>query len=135
MDQHIPIEALDVTAYEIPTDAPESDGTLKWDSTTLVLVEIRAGDKIGLGYSYAHKACAALIHDTLASIVEGHNAFAVRGGWLKMVEAIRNLGRPGISSMAMAAVDVAMWDLKARLLDIPLVSLLGDAAAPPGIFS
>ncbi|SFU84135.1 L-alanine-DL-glutamate epimerase [Halomonas korlensis] len=125
MDQHVPIEALDVAAYEIPTDAPESDGTLKWDSTTLVLVEIRAGDKIGLGYTYAHKACATLIHDTLAGIVEGHNALAVREGWLKMVEAIRNLGRPGISSMAIAAVDVAIWDLKARLLDIPLVSLLG----------
>src|ERR671939_151301 len=42
-----------------------------------------------------------------------------------MVKAIRNLGRPGICSMAIAAVDVALWDLKAHLLDLPLVTLLG----------
>src|SRR5947209_1024370 len=44
-----------------------------------------------------------------------------------MVRAIRNLGRPGVCSMAVAAVDGALWDLKARLLDLPLVSLLGAA--------
>ncbi|MFW3613986.1 enolase C-terminal domain-like protein [Billgrantia antri] len=121
----VPIEVLDIAAFEMPTDEPESDGTLQWDSTTLVLVELRAGGKSGLGYTYGHRACATLIRDKLAGIIEGHDAFAVRGGWLKMVDAIRNLGRPGISSMAIAAVDVAMWDLKARLLDVPLVTLLG----------
>lgn len=123
--QPFPIEALEVSVYQVPTDMPESDGTLAWDSTTLVLVELRAGGHTGLGYTYAHSACATLIRDKLAGIVEGHDALAVRGGWLKMIEAIRNLGRPGISSMAIAAVDVAMWDLKARLLDMPLVTLLG----------
>jgi L-alanine-DL-glutamate epimerase-like enolase superfamily enzyme len=44
-----------------------------------------------------------------------------------MVAAIRNQGRPGVASMAIAAVDVALWDLKARLLDLPLASLLGAA--------
>ncbi|GAB2794542.1 enolase C-terminal domain-like protein [Halomonas shantousis] len=122
----IPIESVTVAAYRIPTDAPESDGTLAWDSTTLVLVEASAGGRTGLGYTYAHQACATLIHDKFAALLQGHDALAVRGGWLKMVEAIRNLGRPGISSMAIAAVDVAMWDLKARLLDLPLVSLLGE---------
>lgn len=125
LEPYIPIEALEVSAYEISTDAPESDGTLQWDSTTLVLVELRAADKSGLGYTYGHRACATLIRDKLAGIIEGHDALAVRGGWLKMVDAIRNFGRPGVSSMAIAAVDVAMWDLKARLLDIPLVTLLG----------
>ncbi|MCG7600853.1 hypothetical protein MHM84_13760 [Halomonas sp. McH1-25] len=125
MDERIPIEAVSVSAYEVPTDAPESDGTLAWDSTTLVLVELQAGGKTGLGYTYAHQACATLIRDKLAGIVEGRDALAVRGGWLAMVEAIRNLGRPGIASMAISAVDVAMWDLKARLMDLPLVSLLG----------
>lgn len=125
VDQDMPIEALEVSAYEIPTDMPESDGTLVWESTTLVLVELSAGGRTGLGYTYGHRACATLIQDKLAGVIEGHDALAVRGGWLKMVEAIRNLGRPGISSMAIAAIDVAMWDLKARLLDVPLVSLLG----------
>src|SRR5205823_12411941 len=38
-----------------------------------------------------------------------------------------NLGRPGIVSMAISAVDSALWDLKARLLDLPLITLLGAA--------
>lgn len=125
LKQRYPIESLEVSAYQVPTDAPESDGTLTWDSTTLVLVELHAGGQSGLGYTYGHPACATLIRDKLAGIIEGHDALAVRGGWLKMIEAIRNLGRPGISSMAIAAVDVAMWDLKARLLDMPLVALIG----------
>jgi L-alanine-DL-glutamate epimerase-like enolase superfamily enzyme len=51
--------------------------------------------------------------------------------WAAMRHAIRNLGRPGICSMAIAAVDSALWDLKAKLLNIPLVSLLG--AAQPSV--
>jgi L-alanine-DL-glutamate epimerase-like enolase superfamily enzyme len=50
-----------------------------------------------------------------------------QASWLAMVGAIRNLGRPGISSMAIAAVDVALWDLKARLLGLPLCRLIGMA--------
>ncbi len=52
---------------------------------------------------------------------------AVPAAWEAMVHAIRNLGRPGICSMAIAAVDSCLWDLKARLLDVPLVTLLGAA--------
>ena len=48
-----------------------------------------------------------------------------------MVGSIRNLGRPGIASMAIAAVDVALWDLKARILGLPLV-LAAWARARPG---
>lgn len=46
--------------------------------------------------------------------------------WELMHQRIRNLGRPGIASMAIAAVDSALWDLKAKLLDLPLVTLLGQ---------
>lgn len=125
METAIPIEALRVSAYKVPTDAPESDGTLAWDSTTLVLVELQAGGQTGIGYTYGHQACGTLIQDKLAGVIEGHNALEVRRGWLKMVEAIRNLGRPGLCSMAISAIDVALWDLKARLLEVPLVALLG----------
>lgn len=119
------IQSVNVSAFKVPTDAPESDGTLKWDSTTIVIVEISAGGKTGLGYTYGHHAIAALIDDKLAPIVDGRNAMNIGGCWLAMVKAIRNLGRTGISLMAISAIDVALWDLKARLLDLPLVGLLG----------
>jgi L-alanine-DL-glutamate epimerase-like enolase superfamily enzyme len=121
----IRIERTDVAAYTIPTDFPESDGTLEWDSTTLVVVETEAGGQNGLGYTYADSATAQLIRDKLAAIVVGRDALAVSGVWAAMVQSIRNLGRPGIASMAIAAVDSSLWDLKAKLLDVPLVTLLG----------
>ena len=121
----VAIERLDVSAFVVPTDFPESDGTLAWDKTTLVVVEATGGGKQSLGYTYADTATALLIKDFLTPVITGRDAMAVDGTWAAMVHAIRNLGRPGIVSMAIAAVDAALWDLKARLLDLPLVTLLG----------
>jgi L-alanine-DL-glutamate epimerase-like enolase superfamily enzyme len=115
-----------VHLFTIPTDFPESDGTYEWNSTTLVLVQTRAGGKTGTGYTYADSSTAELIRTKLAEIVKGQDAFDINGLWSKMVRSIRNLGRPGISSMAISAVDTSLWDLKAKLLDLPLVKLLGQ---------
>jgi L-alanine-DL-glutamate epimerase-like enolase superfamily enzyme len=127
----VALRAPQVSAYTVPTDGPESDGTLEWDSTTLVMVDIEAGGRHGVGYSYADASTAVLIRDLLAKTVEGRDAMDIAGAWSAMVAAIRNLGRPGIASMAISAVDNALWDLKAKLLDLPLFKLLGavrDAA-------
>lgn len=121
----VAVNKVAVEIYRIPTDRPESDGTLEWDSTTLVLVRSTAGAHTGLGYTYADSATATLIHDTLAKVVEGRDVMAVAACWEAMLRSTRNLGRPGIVSMAISAIDTALWDLKARLLDLPLVTLLG----------
>ena len=123
----IKIESLCASAYRVPTDFPESDGTLEWNATTLVVVEVSGGDHTGIGYTYADSATACLLNDLLAKVVEGRDAMAISANWLAMVQAIRNLGRPGISSMAIAAADIALWDLKARIIGLPLVTLLGAA--------
>jgi L-alanine-DL-glutamate epimerase-like enolase superfamily enzyme len=128
------IEQVDVSTFTIPTDFPESDGTLEWDSTTLILVEIRAGGRRGLGYTYADAATGRLIHDKLADVVRGGDAMAVSRAWSAMVQALRNLGRPGMVSMAIAAVDAALWDLKAKLLGLPLVTLLGPVRASVPVY-
>jgi len=125
--EHVPIRRITVSIYRVTTDFPESDGTLSWDHTTLVLVEAAAGNQVGLGYTYADRATAILIQDLLRKEVEGRNAMDIPGCWTAMVRSIRNLGRSGISSMAISAVDNALWDLKARLFQLPLVSLLGAA--------
>jgi L-alanine-DL-glutamate epimerase-like enolase superfamily enzyme len=116
---------MEVGAYTVPTDFPESDGTLEWNATTLVLVHAYGGDRVGLGYTYADSATATLIRDLLSEVVRGHDAMAPAASWNAMVSRIRNLGRPGIASMAISAVDIALWDLKARLLNVPLLSLFG----------
>jgi L-alanine-DL-glutamate epimerase-like enolase superfamily enzyme len=119
------VEAARVDAYTVPTDFPESDGTYAWESTTLVVVRVRAGGETGLGYGYADTATARLIHDKLVPLLTGADALAINARWMDMVGAIRNLGRPGIASMAISAVDTALWDLKARLARVPLAKLLG----------
>jgi L-alanine-DL-glutamate epimerase-like enolase superfamily enzyme len=119
------VERLAVSVSTIPTDAPEADGTFRWDSTTIVLVRTSAAGQTGLGYTYGDPAVARLIETKLAGVVVGGDAMAVTALWDSMVRAVRNDGRPGIASMAISAVDVALWDLKARLLDLPLVTLLG----------
>jgi L-alanine-DL-glutamate epimerase-like enolase superfamily enzyme len=121
----IPLERLDISVYTVPTDLPESDGTYTWDKTTLVIVEAFGGNTRGIGYTYADTATGLLIKTMLAHVVQGRNVMDVPGCWLAMVKAIRNLGRPGLASMAISAVDAALWDLKAHLLDVALVTLLG----------
>jgi L-alanine-DL-glutamate epimerase-like enolase superfamily enzyme len=121
------VERLDVDAFTIPTDQPESDGTLEWDSTTIVVVEAHAGGKAGLGYTYCDAAAAEVVSSQLAGAVEGEDVMDVRAAWLRMGAQLRNAGRPGIGFCAISAVDQALWDLKARLLDVPLVVLLGAA--------
>jgi L-alanine-DL-glutamate epimerase-like enolase superfamily enzyme len=122
-----PVKKLAVHAYTIPTDQPESDGTLEWDSTTIVVVEAHAGEKTGLGYTYCDAAAAEVVSSQLAGVVEGEDAMDIRAAWLRMGAQLRNAGRPGIGFCAISAVDQALWDLKARLLDVPLVVLLGPA--------
>ncbi len=125
-DAHVAaaVEDVAVSAYEIPTDAPESDGTLAWDSTTLVVVEIAAAGSTGIGYTYAPAAAGRLIDERLKHLLPGVNALAVGAVWEKLGGALRNAGRPGLGSSALAAVDIALWDLKARLLELPLVTVL-----------
>ena len=66
----IKVDNIAVSAYTIPTDQPESDGTLEWDSTTIILVQISAGGKTGLGYTYSHLSTASLIKDKLADVIK-----------------------------------------------------------------
>lgn len=123
---NVPIEQLEVSAFTVPASSPESDGTLEWTATTIVIVRARAAGLVGLGYTYADTAAAVLIDRVLKKLVLDGNAVSAQATWIAMVRAIRNLGRPGICSAAIAAVDNAFWDLKARLLHVPLVTLLGQ---------
>jgi L-alanine-DL-glutamate epimerase-like enolase superfamily enzyme len=129
----VALEELRVSVYRIPTDRPnESDGTFVWNATTLVVVRVTGGGALGLGYTYADVATATLIRDSLADIACGMDVLAIPTIWSALVGAVRNIGRSGVASMAISAVDTALWDLKAKLLGVPLVLLLGAAreAAP-----
>lgn len=121
------IKSVKVSAYIIPTETPESDGTIEWNSTTLILVEIAAGNTTGIGYTYSNVAVAAVINSSLKKVIENQNCLDIP--WLskKLIEAVRNDGQCGIAMMAVSAVDNALWDLKTKILNVPLCILLGIA--------
>jgi L-alanine-DL-glutamate epimerase-like enolase superfamily enzyme len=123
-NQDVAVERLEVSAYVIPTDGAESDGTLEWDSTTIIIVELEGGGERGLGYTYGDAAVGVLIESKLAPEVAGADALAPPAAWASMQAAIRNVGQPGVGAMAVSAVDVALWDLKARLLGVTLADAL-----------
>jgi L-alanine-DL-glutamate epimerase-like enolase superfamily enzyme len=123
-----------VSVYKVPTDRPESDGTFAWDATTIVVAEVSAGGVTGLGYTYGPAAAGGLIHDMLAPLLADRDPLDVPGAWAAMVAAVRNVGPWGLAMYAVSAVDVALWDLKARLLDTSLVSLLGRTRATVDVY-
>ncbi|HXE11629.1 MAG TPA: enolase C-terminal domain-like protein [Bryobacteraceae bacterium] len=127
MAPHAIITSAQISAYTIPTEMPEADGTATWKATTIVVVELAAGGQSGLGYTYSHKSAAVAAQDLVESEVVGKDAFDIPGIHHAMDVFCRNWGRPGIASTAISAIDVALWDLKARVLDRSIVDLLGKA--------
>ncbi len=120
-----PIRLGSVRTFEVPTDRPESDGTYEWNSTTIVVVTVEGGGRTGLGYTYASAATGAFITEKLGEALGGRDAMDIPAAHRAMLRAIRNEGRPGVASAALSAVDVALWDLKAKLLGVSVASLLG----------
>lgn len=128
------VDALDVSTRTIPTDAPESDGTLVWDATTIVLVQLRAGDASGLGWTYADAATARIVQDKLAAALEGVDADDVPAAWMAMRRAVRNNGDTGLAACAISAVDIALWDRFARARRVPLARALGAFRSAVGVY-
>lgn len=121
----VPLERVEASAYTVPTDQPEADGTMAWDRTTLVVAEVSAGGMTGLGYTYADGCIVRLIAGALAKAVQREDAMDPPAAWRAMQRAVRNIGREGLAATAIAAVDTAIWDLKAKLLQLPLALLFG----------
>ncbi len=119
------IDEVDVHSYKVPTNGPESDGTLKWDSTTIVIVNLKAGGKTGLGYSYADTSAAFFIDHNFREILTQNNPLNIENIFNELHIGIRNNGNCGLAFMALSAVDIALWDLKSKLLDLPFSVLLG----------
>lgn len=119
------VDQLHVRSLSFPTPAPESDATLTWDHTDVVTVEARAGSLVGLGWSYTSSAAAEIIRSELATAVLGQDASSPGRLWERMRRACRNLGTRGVVMAAISAVDIALWDLRSKELDLPLAELWG----------
>ncbi|HEY3754764.1 MAG TPA: enolase C-terminal domain-like protein [Opitutaceae bacterium] len=128
------VTSVTAEVFRVPTDRPESDGTAEWRHTDFVVVHASAGGHVGLGWTYASEASAKLVSSILGSKVTGISAFATGEAWSRMSAALRNVGRPGAGAMATSAVDMALWDLKARIMNQPLVELLGRCRSAVALY-
>jgi len=128
------VTGLECRIYRVPTDQPEADGTLAWSDTTVVTVEVQAAGEAGLGWTYAPAACRSIIEETLRPVVVGSDVFGAPGTNAEMVRRCRNFGRPGIVASAISAVDIALWDLKARLVGLALADLFGRCRAAVPVY-
>src|SRR5579875_1611909 len=128
------VSHVGVTSYNVPTDAPESDGTRVWDHTKVCVVHVQAGGQEGVGYTFGGTEVAALIEAMLTEVVKGADAMAPTETYMAMWRKIRSVGRPGVASMAISAVDCALWDLKARILEVPLATLLGPLRESAAVY-
>jgi L-alanine-DL-glutamate epimerase-like enolase superfamily enzyme len=119
------IEHVAVDCFRFPTPAPESDGTLTWDATTAVTVELAADGVAGLGWTYSSPAAVAVVETHLRPLLMGHRCADIAALWASMRAECRNIGTKGLVMQAISAVDIALWDLEARMLGTSLAGLFG----------
>ena len=125
MRPDVAVASVGVCSFELPTATPhESDGTRTWSATSVVLVAVHAAGETGLGWTYAPPATAGVVDGLLAPLARGADALAPAAVWERMHEAVRQLGHAGMAAMALSAVDVALHDLRARLLGLALCDAL-----------
>jgi L-alanine-DL-glutamate epimerase-like enolase superfamily enzyme len=94
------------------------------------VVRIRAEDGT-LGWGEAHaplgaRATAAVVRDVLAPLLVGEDVLAIDRHWERMYGSMRLRGHvAGYQMEAIAGVDIALWDLAGKLLELPVYRLLG----------
>ena len=117
--------------YRIPLPVVMSDATHgEMADFDLVTVRIRDADGAeGLGYTYTAGHSAApvktVIEESLTGLLVGEDADRIERHWQRMWWAVHYSGRGGIAVFAISAIDIALWDLKARRAGLPLWRLLG----------
>jgi L-alanine-DL-glutamate epimerase-like enolase superfamily enzyme len=89
-----------------------------------VVVQLSCGEHTGLGYTYCHPAAGQVIESKLAALLEESNPLMPQQAWAQIQVQARQLGHAGIAAMAIFAVDIALWDLKAKLLGVCLADAL-----------
>ena len=122
---------VSTNAYRLPPSVPWEDATNKVDGLEFIVVEITTDTGLtGTGLSYTvdigGTVIKSLIEDYLQHLVIGMNPLNYEEIWNKMQRQSRRLGL-GVNSMAMAAIDIAVWDLMGKYYGQPLYRLLGGA--------
>jgi L-alanine-DL-glutamate epimerase-like enolase superfamily enzyme len=126
------IEHIETNYYRLPLEAVGDAGHGILDSEELITLTVHAEGLVGHGYSYTigrgGHAIRALIDHDLTPLLIGQDARDIEGLWRLMWQRLLYVGRGGLASFAIAAVDVALWDLRGLSERKPLYALFGAEA-------
>ena len=124
------ITEVHARTVRLPLDRPVRTSDLVITHREFVLVDVVAeGGRIGHGFGFTRGGLVAeTIRTNLAPLLVGQDARLSELAWDRMYRATRYLGRRGLMMRAISAVDIALWDLKASSLGVPLWAMLGGAA-------
>lgn len=125
------IDRIETAYYRLPLEPLGDAGHGPIDSEELITVKLRAEGLEGHGYSYTigrgGRAVRALIDHDLAPLIEGRDADDIETLWKLMWQRLLYVGRGGLAAFAIAAVDIALWDLHGLREQKPLYALFGAA--------
>ena len=127
----MPIERVTSSYYRVPIEPSGDAGHGLLDHEELILVEVAADGLVGHGYAYTigrgGRAVQALIEHDLASLLVGQDAEDVEGLWERMWRGLLYVGRGGLLAFAVAALDIALWDLRGLRAGQPLWQVAGGS--------
>ena len=126
------IDAVEIDHYEIPLPQVLTDSTHgEMRHFALLTVRVRTSDGAeGLGYTYTvgktgGAAVRAHLEQDLRPVLLGEDPLRIERAWQRMWQALHYVGRGGVATFAISAVDTALWDLKAKRAGEPLWRFLG----------
>jgi len=126
------ITKVAVNLYRIPADRKRVDSIQTFGAMEMPLVDIYTDDGlVGTGFTYTigngGRSLKIFIEDDLVPLVIGEDPLNIERIWQKCFWGTHWVNRGGIASLAMAGIDNALWDLKAKYATLPLHKLLGGA--------
>jgi L-alanine-DL-glutamate epimerase-like enolase superfamily enzyme len=133
--RHVDIRMVDLVPKVRRTDAIQSFVS---QETPIVTITDSDGAQ-GTGYSYTigtgGPAVISLIRDTLAPRLIGREAEEVEGIWRDLLFVTHATAVGAITSLALAAIDTALWDLRCRRAGVPLWRMAGGAKESVAVYS
>ena len=132
MTQHATIQSIRLQQVNLPPKVVRTDAIQSFVTQETVLLTLRCSDGgSGTGYAYTigtgGSSVMALLHDHLAPRLLGRNPMHVEAIWKDLFFHTHATAVGAITSLALCCVDTALWDWRARSLNLPLWQLLGGA--------
>jgi L-alanine-DL-glutamate epimerase-like enolase superfamily enzyme len=136
---HHRIAAVDVHLVALPVAAGFADATRKVECVGYTIVRVRTDQGLeGIGLTYHEvggEATRSLIQYDIAPKIIGRDPMDTEVIWNELFNYLRGVGRKGLTFCAISAVDIALWDLKGKILDLPLYRLLGGGRTKVPVYA